>query len=38
MKKKVLHTLTDILITLITIVIFAAVIYGIYYMVIESKQ
>lgn len=38
MKKKVLNTLTDILITLITIVIFVAVVYGIYYMVIESKQ
>ncbi len=36
--KRFYNTLTDILITLVTIIIFAAVIYGIYYMVIKSKQ
>jgi hypothetical protein len=36
--KRLFNAITDILITLVTIIIFAAVIYGIYYMVIKSKQ
>ena len=36
--KKFFTALTDILIALITIAIFAAVIYGVYYMIIKTKQ
>ena len=38
MKKKFLSAISDIIVSIITIVIFAAVIYGVYYMIIKVKQ
>ena len=36
--KKFLTFLSDIAVTVITLIIFCAVLYGIYYMVIKTKQ